>query len=143
MDSKVYLELSERTLSQDYQAIYNRMVSEGIINLQHAAIGMQTETAEFSDALKKHIWYGSELDIVNLKEELGDALWYIALAMRVLGTSFEEEMAKNIAKLEARFPDKFTEEDALLRDLGAEREILEATPMMAELDAVVPDIGGQ
>lgn len=36
-----------------------------------------------------------------------------------------EEMARNNAKLKARFPEKFTQEDALVRDLGKERGILE------------------
>ena len=44
--------------------------------LIHACMGMQTETAEFTDALKKAIFYGKTLDVVNLKEELGYLLWY-------------------------------------------------------------------
>ena len=128
MDSNTYLEQSARTVSGDYQAIINRMgESAGRIDLIHAMIGMQTESAEFSDAMKKTIFYGKPLDEVNLKEELGDLLWYVALAMRVLDTDFDTEMAKNIAKLQARFPSKFTEEDAEVRDLDAERAILEAT----------------
>ena len=38
---------------------------------------------------------------------------------------FYELLDKNIAKLKARFPDKFTEEAALNRNLEKEREILE------------------
>ena len=86
---------------------------------------MQTETAEFTDALKKSLFYGKPLDTVNLKEELGDLLWYVALAMDELGTDFETEMARVIAKLEARYPEKFTTDKALNRDLDTERAILE------------------
>lgn len=35
---------------------------------------------------------------------------------------------EHIAKLKVRFPDKFTQAQAVDRDLGAERAALEATP---------------
>ena len=93
--------------------------------LIHACMGMQTETAEFTDALKKSIFYGKTLDIVNLKEELGDLLWYVSIAMDELGTNYEHEMNRVIMKLKSRYPEKFTEEKAENRDLKKEREIIE------------------
>ncbi len=93
--------------------------------LLHAGIGLATETGEFLDALKKSVFYGKELDKVNLKEELGDMLWYMAIAMDELDTDFETEMNRNIEKLTARYPEKFTKEKAEIRDLEKEREILE------------------
>ena len=94
-------------------------------DLLHAAMGMSTEANEFLDGLKKHMFYGAKLDIVNLKEELGDMLWYMAIAMYVLDTDFNKEMDRVINKLRTRYPEKFTEEDALDRDLDAERKELE------------------
>jgi hypothetical protein len=41
------------------------------------------------------------------------------------GWNMEDILDTNIAKLEARYPEKFTEEAALNRNLEAEREILE------------------
>ena len=93
--------------------------------LLHASIGMVTEAGEFIDALKKHMFYGKPLDIVNLKEELGDILWYAAIAMDALETDFTTEMQRVIAKLTVRFPDKFTTASALDRDLASERKELE------------------
>lgn len=93
--------------------------------LLHAGMGGCTEDGEFLDALKKHIFYGAPLDTVNLLEELGDKMWYIALAITYLDGNLEEVMTKNIAKLRARFPNKFTQEDALNRDLEKERKELE------------------
>lgn len=126
MDNKTYLEQSERTLAKDYPVIGTRIKTDEMIDLLHAGIGMTTETGEFLDALKKHIWYGKELDIVNLREEIGDLLWYLALALRTLDSDFDTEMQVNINKLMARFPTKFTEHDAENRNLDIEREILEA-----------------
>ncbi|MFZ1736087.1 MAG: nucleoside triphosphate pyrophosphohydrolase family protein [Candidatus Moraniibacteriota bacterium] len=93
--------------------------------LLHAGIGLATESGEFLDALKKSIFYGKELDRVNLKEELGDVLWYMAIAMDALGTDFETEMEKNIKKLKARYGEKFSQDSAENRNLKKEREILE------------------
>lgn len=97
---------------------------EGKERLLHAGIGLATESGEFLDALKKAVFYGKELDKVNLKEELGDILWYMAIAMDVLGTDFETEMKKNIEKLKARYGEKFSQAAAESRDLEKERKIL-------------------
>lgn len=93
--------------------------------LLHVALGLQTESAEFSDALKKYLFYGKELDRVNLKEELGDLMWYLAIAFDVLGTTFEEEQMRVINKLRVRYPDKFDDVRAENRDLAKERRALE------------------
>ena len=93
--------------------------------LLHAGLGLATETGEFLDPLKKHFFYGKPIDEINLKEEIGDILWYCAIACDALGTTIDAEMLRNIAKLKARFPDKFTEEKANERDLDAERSVLE------------------
>ena len=100
-------------------------MEEGDERLLHAGIGLATESGEFLDALKKHIFYGKPLDRTNLKEEIGDLQWYCAIALDELDSSFEEVQETNIAKLKARYPDKFTEERAETRDLVKERKILE------------------
>ena len=102
-------------------------IEKGDDRLLHAGIGIATEAGEFLDAIKKHVYYGKTLDKVNLREELGDLLWYIAIAADELKTTFEELQATNIAKLRARYPEKFTEELAENRDLEKEYNILTAT----------------
>lgn len=93
--------------------------------LLHGAIGIATESGELLDAIKKHIWYGKRLDSVNIAEECGDLLWYVALICNSRGVSMEQVMERNIAKLRVRYPEKFTEESALHRDLDAEQKALE------------------
>lgn len=108
-----------------YEAVVERLKDVGTLRLLHAAMGMCTETGEFMDMLKKHILYGKAIDKVNLKEELGDLEWYVALAIDELKTTFGYIFETNIEKLRARYPNKFTEKDALNRDLDKERKILE------------------
>ena len=52
-------------------------------------------------------------------------MWYCAIALDELDGDFDEVMKTNIAKLSARYPDKFTEHNAEVRDLDKERKILE------------------
>ena len=93
-------------------------------NIVHAIYGLCTEAGEISEALLKATQSGS-FDEVNLKEEAGDLLWYLAMLFRELDTDFPEVAATNINKLKARFPEKFTQDKAYNRDLDSEREILE------------------
>lgn len=93
--------------------------------LIHGMFGICTETGELQDMMKKHLIYGKPFDRVNVMEECGDILWYIALTLHAAGYSMTDSMERNIAKLRKRFPDKFTSEKALTRDLTAERNALE------------------
>ncbi len=115
MDINTFAEESSRTL-----------IDKGHdLNLLHAAMGISTESGELMDAFKRKIFYGKDLDVVNVKEEIGDLMWYVAILLRELDLDFEELLQINIDKLKARYPEKFTEERALNRDLDKEREILE------------------
>ena len=127
MKASEYQEQADHTNldAAGYERVQGRVGAELFVRLLHAAMGMTTEAGEFMDALKKHAMYGKPLDFVNLKEEVGDLLWYVALACTSLGVPIEEIMATNIAKLRARYPEKFTEKAALTRDLAAERRVLE------------------
>lgn len=93
-------------------------------NIVHAIYGLCTEAGEISEAFLKATETG-KFDEVNLKEEAGDLLWYLAMLFRELDTDFDEVASTNINKLKARFPEKFTQDKAYNRDLGTEREILE------------------
>lgn len=121
---KDYIENVKRT-ECDYEEPVKRLSNETLARLMHGAMGVSTEAGELLDALKKHIYYGTPLDIVNIKEELGDSLWYIGIICDVVGASFEELADANIKKLKARYPEKFTQDKAENRDLRIEREILE------------------
>lgn len=96
-------------------------------DLLHGCAGVTTEGGELMDIFKKHEFYGKEIDLVNLKEEVGDVLWYLPLLCRFGGFTLEEAAATNIAKLRKRYPERFTGEAAINRDTKAEREVLEAT----------------
>lgn len=113
MDPKEYLILSDRTCKHiDEEGL---MVGSRSYDLLHAAIGISGEAGEFLDAVKKNFFYNKEFDLVNAREELGDLLWYISLALRTIGANFDEIMQENIDKLALRYPDKYTDQAAQYR----------------------------
>jgi len=101
------------------------VLNEELCGLFYGAIGLCTESGEIQDAIKQHVFYGEPLDKVNLKEEIGDVLWFISYLCTILGCTIDEIATANIKKLEDRYPNGFTREDAMKRDLKKERETLE------------------
>ena len=120
---KDYIEKALRTESQDWEMIKARMSNINVLRLDHAADGLCTEAGEFKDTLKKWKYYGKPLDYTNLMEELGDMLWYVAIACKALGIDFEYLQLTNIAKLKERYPDKFDGSKATDRDIEKELSV--------------------
>lgn len=98
--------------------------STELSQLLHYTVGIITEANELMVALAKGAITGT-LDKVNVGEEIGDSQYYINAAAERLGLDMEDLLGKNISKLEARYPEKFTEKGATNRDLEKERNILE------------------
>jgi NTP pyrophosphatase (non-canonical NTP hydrolase) len=92
----------------------------------HMALGLATEAGEFADIFKRNLAYKTKVDYINAAEEIGDIFWYAVNFCRMNNISLEEILEKNIMKLAKRYPEKFTEYNALNRDLDAERSILES-----------------
>lgn len=87
---------------------FDKNYSFGGKRMLHAALGIVTEAAEFADIIKKGMFYNRDMDNLQMKKELGDILWYIAICCDVLEVSFEELFDINIKKLRERYPCKFT-----------------------------------
>jgi NTP pyrophosphatase (non-canonical NTP hydrolase) len=125
MTNNEYIKNALKTNTPNYKDIKKRFDSDYMIDILHSAIGLSGESGELLDAVKKHLYYGKSLDIINLKEEAGDILWFLSILLNRLDISFEEVMEKNIEKLKARYGEKFSEEKAINRNILIEREVLE------------------
>ena len=75
--------------------------------LLNACLGLSGEVGEFNDIVKKYIFHETDVDILHLEKELGDIMWYIALACDSLGLSLTGVMELNIDKLKTRYPEGF------------------------------------
>jgi len=118
-----YVEDACRTESKPDDEMFARTAKS--MRLLHSVMGMMTELGELVDPLKKYIFYDKEIDIVNMSEEIGDLLWYMAIMFDDLDLDMVQIMETNIEKLKQRYPDKYNHGDAEHRDLSREREELE------------------
>lgn len=84
-------------------AVIKQEITPEQANLLHMGVGAVGEAAELLDAIKKHVIYQKPLDVENVKEELGDLLFYMSNLMQSVGLSFEEILRHNIDKLSVRY----------------------------------------
>lgn len=99
----------------EYQANANRTAKQfnhQPTDLVHAALGLATEAGEFTTEVKRAFIYDKPISqemVDHMAEELGDVLWYVALAAEHLGVSMNRIAEANIAKLRQRFPDAYSD----------------------------------
>jgi phosphoribosyl-ATP pyrophosphohydrolase len=74
-----------------------------VMNRLHAAVGISGEAGELLDAVKKEWVYNKPLDYENVKEELGDLMFYITAMMIYCGISWQEVFQYNADKLAKRY----------------------------------------
>jgi NTP pyrophosphatase (non-canonical NTP hydrolase) len=83
--------------------------------LMHAAAGIAGEAGELLDAVKKNWVYGKPLDFDNIIEELGDLEWYMQAMRSLLDIDRDTILQANIAKLGKRYPQGYTDAEAIER----------------------------
>ena len=113
-DYAKFVDHTTSTESKDYVALLDRMWaiedSANLPRLLTAVIGMQSETGEFAEIVKKCIFQGKDLDDASkyhLMRELGDIIWYWSQGVMSLGYSPSQVIEENIKKLEKRYPNGF------------------------------------
>jgi NTP pyrophosphatase (non-canonical NTP hydrolase) len=100
---------NERTLDA-YQLAAARTMNPALDDahrLLDAAAGLSEEAGEVLALARKHVLQGKTLDRDAMIDELGDALWCLAIAAKTVGVSLSGVAARNEAKLRARHPDGF------------------------------------
>ncbi len=113
-DYAKFVDHTTSTESKDYVALVDRLWAiEDTANLPRlltAVIGMQSETGEFAEIVKKCIFQGKDLDDASkyhLMRELGDIIWYWSQGVMSLGYNPTDVIKENINKLEKRYPNGF------------------------------------
>jgi len=98
--------------STDFVALSDRLVTldekgANIERLLTAGVGINAEGGEFLEIIKKMVFQGKPWDDHNREHliiELGDLMWYVAQACMALNVSFDDVIARNVQKLEKRYP---------------------------------------
>ena len=84
--------------------------------LTNASLGIAGESGEIADHIKKYLYHGHDLDGSFLEKEIGDVLWYLAVMSDAIGLTLSEVAQMNVNKLNARYPEGFSEERSKNRD---------------------------
>jgi NTP pyrophosphatase (non-canonical NTP hydrolase) len=83
-------------------------------HLNHMCMGMCGEVGEAIDCVKKFTIYNKEIDFVNLKEELGDLLFYIFGILNATDITIYDCMESNQWKLAERYKNKTYSDQAAI-----------------------------
>jgi len=117
IDSDKYIEFVRQTTSpasSDFAQLLSRMTEleanndADVPRLLTAALGMSAECGELVEIIKKILLQGksyNEDNVIHMKKEAGDVLWYMSQLCIALNTTFEELMEINYQKLSARYPE--------------------------------------
>ena len=84
--------------------------------LEHALWGLSAEVGEVCGMHQKQ-HQGHALDHVALRKEIGDCLWFLSELCDVYGFTLEGIAEENITKLRKRYPDGFSAEHSLHREV--------------------------
>jgi len=103
-------------MTMDFNEYQNNAMSTDGGNLTAHFLGLCGESGEVVELYKKYIAHGHSLDPEKLTKELGDVLWYISAIATGLDLNLEDIAIANIAKLKARYPDKFSNERSINRE---------------------------
>jgi NTP pyrophosphatase (non-canonical NTP hydrolase) len=116
IDTQKYIEFVRQTTSDassDFAALLARLTEleladADVPRLLTAAFGVSAEAGELVEIVKKMFLQGkpyTEDNIIHMKKEAGDILWYMSQLCIALDTTFEELMEINYQKLSARYPE--------------------------------------
>lgn len=106
----------------EYQALAARTINYDLSDREkelHALHGMVGEVGEIHSIYQK-VHQGHDFDEYEIMKEVGDLLWFIAEYCTVCGYKLEDIMQKNIDKLKARYPEGFSEEKSINRNVTDE-----------------------
>ena len=116
IDTKKYIEFVRETTSKassDFSSLLSRLTElevgdADVPRLMTAAFGVSAEAGELAEIIKKIFLQGkpyNEENIIHMKKEAGDILWYMSQLCIALDTTFEEVLQMNYEKLSARYPE--------------------------------------
>ena len=84
--------------------------------LINGAMGLNGESGEVIDIVKKYLFQEHDLDKDKLIDELSDVAWYLAVSAYSLGVTLEYVCQHNVEKLLKRYPEGFSSERSINRN---------------------------
>lgn len=100
---------------REFVAARAKPLGSDVLDLLHSAVGASGEAGEYLDAAKKAWVYNKPLDLQNMREEVGDMLFYIQMFCNTTGTDIISLIEQNVVKLKIRYPVGYSDQHAQAR----------------------------
>ena len=104
---------------KEYQQLAARTDNDSVPTALHI-LGLCGESGEVAELFKKNLGHGHSLSLDKLEKELGDVLWYLSAIATRNELSLEAIAARNVRKLESRYPEGFDTERSINREVDHE-----------------------
>ncbi len=104
----------DKIILKNYQALC-RTTAKKFKNrnteLVNWGLGVSGEAGDLAGCIKKTVFHGNN-QVLGIRENIGDTMWYIAMICNCLGWNLEDVLSENIIKLRDRYPRGFNEGSA-------------------------------
>lgn len=111
----IYMDVCEKSEIYSYR-------SE--LSTRECIIQLNINSAQMANIGKRTWFYGKEFDFGAMETLVVEAFSLVRNIMANHNMDIQDVLTRNINKLKARYPDKFSTENAINRDLDAEAEAL-------------------
>jgi NTP pyrophosphatase (non-canonical NTP hydrolase) len=134
-----YFSILSRMYSIDLLTDYKNIkyISKDFINEKELVYSILKKCLKLLDMQKKKFFYNKNINIENFLEIIGDISYLLLIYTKINNIDLEKSMEININKLYKRYPDKFTSEKAINRDLKVERSILEGNSIPSGFEGMI------
>lgn len=92
----------------EYQQRAIRTANPDADLLVMSSLGLSGEVGEYNEIVKKYLFHHRQMKEVDVCLELGDILWYLAIAAHAQGLTLERVAEANIMKLSERHPERWS-----------------------------------
>lgn len=106
MNIKEFSRSTQRTANPDLNKLER---------IKNALFGINGEAGELIDLFKKHFFQGHSINFEEVKNELGDVLYYFCDLCEILKLDIDEIARMNIEKRKKRYPEGFEKENSINR----------------------------
>lgn len=97
----------------EYEKLAMSVIDKDLSNIDmliNGVMGINDESDEAIEIIKKHIGHNHKLDKESLTKQLSQIAWYLAETATALGYSLEDIFKMNIDELKDKYPDCFSDE---------------------------------
>lgn len=104
---------------------YSDIIPSEVSSPFKSSLQIMSFSCEILDMMKKKIYYNKDYSDENLQMLVSEIMSIVLGICEYYNISIEDVFQRNISKLEKRYPEKFTSENAINRNLELERKTLE------------------